>query len=149
MHWSGSLTMCSHVPNKGEQMVRYYGHYSNVVRGKRKKSGTDDLIRYMLEPELTGKAFRRNWARLIQKIYQVDPLVCSKFYGAMRVIAFIEDKDVIKKILEHLDLWDVKRKPPPTANAPPIDIFPAYDRSPAPTADDYLTDPDYPIEAYS
>jgi len=20
--------MCSHIPNKGEQMVRYYGHYS-------------------------------------------------------------------------------------------------------------------------
>jgi len=140
--------MCSHVPNKGEQMVRYYSYYSNVVRGKRKKSGTDDPIRYMLEPELTDKAFRRNWGRLIQKIYQVDPLVCSKCSGAMRVIAFIEDKDVIKKILKHLDLWDVKRKPRPTANAPPIDIFPAYDRSPAPTADDYLTDPDYPIEAY-
>ena len=29
--------MCSHVPNKGEQMVRYYGYYSNVSRGKRKK----------------------------------------------------------------------------------------------------------------
>jgi len=29
--------MCSHVPNRGEQMVRYYGHYSNVKRGKRKK----------------------------------------------------------------------------------------------------------------
>ena len=29
--------MRSHVPNKGEQMVRYYGHYSNVARGKRKK----------------------------------------------------------------------------------------------------------------
>ena len=37
---------CSHVPNKGEsfdlealdrQMVRYYGYYSNVSRGKRKK----------------------------------------------------------------------------------------------------------------
>ena len=29
--------MCSHVPHKGEQMVRYYGYYSNVSRGKRKK----------------------------------------------------------------------------------------------------------------
>jgi len=27
--------MCSHVPNPGEQMVRYYGYYSNVTRGKR------------------------------------------------------------------------------------------------------------------
>ncbi len=66
----------------------------------------------------------------------------------MRVIAFIEDEDVIKKILKHLELWDIKRKPRPLANAPPIDVFPAYDQSPAPTADDYLTDPDYPIEAY-
>jgi len=24
--------MCSHVPNKGDQTVRYYGHYSNVAR---------------------------------------------------------------------------------------------------------------------
>jgi hypothetical protein len=28
--------MGSHVPNKGEQMVRYYGYYSNVSRGRRK-----------------------------------------------------------------------------------------------------------------
>ena len=28
--------MCSHVPNKGEQVFRYYGYYSNVSRGKRK-----------------------------------------------------------------------------------------------------------------
>jgi hypothetical protein len=31
--------MCSHVPYKGEQMVRYYGYYSNVYRGKPAKSG--------------------------------------------------------------------------------------------------------------
>jgi len=66
----------------------------------------------------------------------------------MRVIAFIEDEGVIKKILKHLGLWEVKRKPLPRANAPPIDVFPAYDQSPAPTAADYLTDPDYPVEAY-
>jgi hypothetical protein len=35
--------MCSHVPNKGEQMVRYYGYYSNACRGKRKAKGEDDL----------------------------------------------------------------------------------------------------------
>lgn len=61
----------------------------------------DDKIPCILEPEMTDKAFRRNWARLIQKIYEVDPLVCPKCSGAMRVIAFIEDPDVIKKILKH------------------------------------------------
>ena len=29
--------MCSHIPNWGEQMVRYYGYYSNVSRGNRRK----------------------------------------------------------------------------------------------------------------
>ena len=66
----------------------------------------------------------------------------------MRVIAVIEDSDVIKKILKHLGLWDVKRKPRPTANVQPIDAFPTYDEQPGPGADDYIRDPDYPAEAY-
>jgi hypothetical protein len=41
------------------------------------------------------------------------------------MILIIEDPDVMKKILKHLGLWDVKRKPRPVANAPPIDVFPA------------------------
>ena len=29
-------SLASHIPNKGEQMVRYLGFYSNVCRGRRK-----------------------------------------------------------------------------------------------------------------
>lgn len=136
--------MCSHVQGKGEQMVRYYGYYSNVSRGRRKKDQTDDQIPYILEPELSPRELRKNWARLIQKIYEVDPLTCPKCRGSMRVIAFIEDEDIIKKILKHLGLWEVKRKPSPRANAPPF-IPDAY---PIPSVDDYVIDADYPIEAY-
>jgi len=35
---------CSHVPNRGEQMARYYGYYSNLCRGKREKQNNDDDI---------------------------------------------------------------------------------------------------------
>jgi hypothetical protein len=31
----------------------------------------------------------------------------------MAVIAFIKAEDVIKKILKHLGLWDIKPRPPP------------------------------------
>jgi hypothetical protein len=55
--------ICSHVPNKGEQMVRYYGYYSNVARGKRRKTEVDDVTPCILEPELVDKAFRRKPAR--------------------------------------------------------------------------------------
>jgi hypothetical protein len=74
--------------------------------------------------------------------------VCPKCSGAMRVIAFIEDQAVIKKILMHLGLWNVKRKPQPLANAPPIDILPLYDDPPGPSADDLIIDPQYPVESY-
>jgi hypothetical protein len=68
--------------------------------------------------------------------------------GKIKVIAAIEDAQIIKKILNHLDLWDVKRKPPPRANAPQPETFIISDDSPVPCVDDYLTDLDYPAQAY-
>jgi hypothetical protein len=35
LDWIATLT--THIPNKGEQLVRYYGYYSNVSRGKEKR----------------------------------------------------------------------------------------------------------------
>ena len=66
----------------------------------------------------------------------------------MRIIAFIEDQQIVKKTLQHLDLWHVKRKPPARANDPPTQAIIIFDDSPAPDADAYLTDVDYPIETY-
>ena len=111
--------MCSHVPNKGEQMVGYYGYYSNVSRGKRKKQNADEWIPFILESDESSKESRKNWSRLIQKIYEVDPLICPKCSGKMKVISVIEDSEIVKKIVKHLGLWDQKARPPPNANAPP------------------------------
>ena len=74
--------MCSHVPDKGGQMVRYYGYYSNVSRGKRQMNLEDDSIPCIIESDGNSKACRKNWARLIQKIYETDPLVCPKLVPA-------------------------------------------------------------------
>jgi endogenous inhibitor of DNA gyrase (YacG/DUF329 family) len=138
--------MCSHVPNKGEQMVRYYGYYSNVSRGKRKKEDNDELIPSILEPDGSSKAFRKNWARLIQKIYEVDPLICAKCKGKMHIIAFIEDEEVIKRILKHLGLWDIKQRPPPKATGllKPPEYSIDYSASQLPASDEWLyVDPVY------
>ena len=88
LEWLAAI--CSHVPNKGEQMVRYYGYYSNKSRGLRKKADTDNQLPTIIPGEMSSKQFLQNWARLIQKIYEVDPLVCPKCQGVMKVIAFIE-----------------------------------------------------------
>jgi endonuclease III len=140
----------SHVPNKGEQMVRYYGYYSNVSRGKRKKQDCDELIPYILQPQLTSKESRTNWARLIQKIYEVDPLTCPKCQCRMRILSFIQDEEVIKKILKHLGLWEIKARPPPKATGPPkaLEYLIDYSTSKPPTSDKWhYVDPEYP-DAY-
>ena len=151
--------MCYHVPNKGEQMARYYGYYSNVSRGKRKMQDQDELIPSILDPGGSSKERRKNWAKLIQKIYEVDPLTCPKCSSQMRVISVIDDEDVIKKILKHLGLWDQKTRPPPKATWPPkiqeyqIDYstlqLPAPARPPFGGSDNWLyMDPQYP-ETYT
>ncbi len=131
LDWLAQLT--THIPNKGEQMVRYYGFYSNKSRGLRKKAGTDDQVPALIDSDISPKAFRKNWARLIQKVYNVDPLLCPKCLGSMKIIAFIEDEEVISKILKHLGLWGLKQRPPPRANAPCPDIHIDYTARPGAT----------------
>ncbi len=141
--------MCSHVPNKGEQMVRYYGYYSNVSRGKRKKNDQDGLVPSILEPDGSSREYKRNWARLIQKIYETDPLCCPKCQGRMKVISVIEQPEIIKKILKHLGLWVMKARPPPKTSAPQPNVHIDKSDSQFPPCEDYLFhDPEYPIEAY-
>lgn len=72
-------------------MVRYCGYYSNAARGKQKEAGTDDVIHCIIELQGDSKTFWKSWARLIQKICEVDPLVCPKCRGIMRIKSLIED----------------------------------------------------------
>jgi hypothetical protein len=44
-------------------------------------------------------------ARLIKKVFNIDPMICPSCNGNMKIISFIEDQRTIKKILMHLDLW--------------------------------------------
>jgi hypothetical protein len=55
-------------------MVRYYGYYSNVTRGKRRKRAEEDAVPYIIESDRSPVAYRKNWARLIQKITEADCL---------------------------------------------------------------------------
>lgn len=41
----------------------------------------------------------------IKKVWEVDPLKCSHCTGEMKIISFINEEPVIRKILEHLSLW--------------------------------------------
>ena len=115
-----------------------------MARGKRKKNDQDELIPSILELEGSSKIYKRNWSRLIQKIYEVDPLTCPKCQGRMRILAFIEDEEVIKKILNHLGLWERKARPPPKTSVPQPNAHIDKSDSQVPPCEDYLyVDPVY------
>ena len=45
---------------------------------------------------------QRAWARLIARVYEIDPLVCPECGSEMKVIAVIQDPVEIRDILAHL-----------------------------------------------
>lgn len=59
-----------------------------------------------------SKELKKRWSYFIRKVYETDPLICPKCQGEMRIISFIDQPGVIKKILEHLGLCDESHAPP-------------------------------------
>ncbi len=102
----------SHIPNKGQVMVRYYGLYVNAHRGKMRKTGADSLCPLIFEDEVSFVP-SRGWAEMIKKVYEIDPLICPQCGGTMRIVSFIEDYKVIDKIIKHLKLTFKAARPPP------------------------------------
>lgn len=50
---------------------------------------------------------------MIKKVYEVDPLICPKCAGQMRIIAFITDYSAVDRIINHLKLTFAAERPPP------------------------------------
>ena len=121
-----------HITSKRLQLIRRYGLYASRTKGRWEEmpwvaerapegwkathhhSAVADALGY--EPlsdgceEVKVDARTRAWARLLAKLYEVDPFVCPKCGAEMKVIALIEDADEIKRILRHL--IKIGRSPP-------------------------------------
>ena len=50
------------------------------------------------------KAYSLTWAQRFKRVFAIDIEKCEKCGGPVRIIASIEDPDVIQKILKHLGL---------------------------------------------
>jgi hypothetical protein len=66
----------------------------------------------------------------------------------VEIISFIEDEEVIKKILKHLGLWEVKARPPPKGKTSHLRIQMDYSDSQISSSDSFYADPDDPIDSY-
>ena len=122
-----------HIPEKGCQMVRYYGWYSNKMRGERRKqeelAAVDEVETNDSEDahimDVSNYKPRRipspTWRECIKKIWEVDPLACPHCQAEMKIISFITEPKLVRKILEHLKLWvhpPASGRPPPARAAP-------------------------------
>lgn len=47
-------TLAAHIPDKGEQLLRYHGYYSNVSQGKRKKQKPEEKPRFARSAGIQG-----------------------------------------------------------------------------------------------
>jgi hypothetical protein len=116
--------LTQHIPPRRVQLIRRYGLYSSRTKGRWSQmpyvaaraparwreshapeaSGPQDPGFESLDDgeEVTVDARKRAWARLLAKVYEIDPLVCPKCGSEMKVIAVIQDPVEIRHILTHL-----------------------------------------------
>ncbi len=99
-----------HVPAKGQHQVRYYGAYASRLRKRYRKTPDDDPAPegdvnpapVLVDPDDPGEvARRRSWARMLQRIFETDPLTCPKCGETMRIVGFVTQPAIIDKILKH------------------------------------------------
>jgi ribosomal protein S27E len=116
-----------HIPDRLMQITRYFGWYSNRMRGDRNKAVAAEEVHEEPESEksevIVVNGFKQKkipqlmWRECIKKIWEVDPLLCPHCGNLMKIVSFIYERKIIKKILDHLGLHEEDK--PQRNRAPP------------------------------
>ena len=101
----------SHIPDKGQVTVRYYGLYANAHRGKIK--ARQEAFSLLTMEEVLQPIPSKGWPEMIRNVYEVNPMLCPQCGGTMKVIAFLTDYAVGDRIIDHLKLSFIAERPPP------------------------------------
>lgn len=102
-----------HIPEPNKHLVHFYGAYANRVRSATPRCGDSAQKQAEDEPSPPRRALRKRWAELIYKIYEVDPLTCRQCGTQMKIIAFITEPAVIRRILDHRKHKASRQRAPP------------------------------------
>jgi hypothetical protein len=103
--------MRDRIPDPGQHRTLFNGEYSNRVRGS---GHPDEREAHAGEAPEPRKRCSPTWARLIARVYQVDPLVCTRCGQRMSTIGFVTDQMAVQEVLDHIGLSSPEAaKPPP------------------------------------
>jgi len=91
---------------------RWRGLITPAKRGKGAKRTTDTETRSPVE-----RHSAMTWAQRLKRVFKIEVEVCGRCGGPVKVIACIEDQDIIDKILAHLR--DKEPCTPPLLPTPP------------------------------
>ena len=135
--------LVAHLPPRRVQLVRRYGVYAGKVRkqwqqrpniyqlapeGWQKDHPSQSQIVQAKPPEneeavqvpdAWSKLRKQSWARLLQKVYEVDPFICPKCQGTMSIVAIIEDPKELTKIIDWAKHQDWEQTVTLCARSPP------------------------------
>jgi hypothetical protein len=101
LEWIHRIT--AHIPDPGRHCQRFYGAYSNrgrVVKSCAQADSADANANAQEDGDNSdfSREARSTWARLLRKIFEVDPLVCA--CGArMQIVSFITEPRIVDRIL--------------------------------------------------
>ena len=102
-----------HIPEPKKHLVHFYGAYANRVRSSTPRCGDSAQKQGEDEPSPPRRALRKRWAELIYKIYEVDPLTCRQCGTQMKIVAFITEPAVSRRILVHRKHKASRQRAPP------------------------------------
>jgi hypothetical protein len=117
------------IPRPGVNLTRYHGVLAPnsplralVTPARRGKRVHGTAAR--TEPE---KRRAMSWARRLKRVFRIDIEKCIHCAGAVKIIACIQDPDVIRRILDHLKRTGAltRQHPPQAPRAPPSTLFPS------------------------
>jgi hypothetical protein len=119
------------IPDRGQHLTRYYGAYANRNRRALSQGALTACLASCTETtndksSTTSTSSRTNWARLIRKVFEVDPLLCSTCGSEMKIIAVLTDPKVVDRIICHLDKNAVTPRAPPSTDIPLHPTFPSH-----------------------
>jgi len=96
--------------------VRYYGWYSNKMRGQRLKRADAEPVDVPEGEVIDVSAFKprripsKKWRELIKKVWEADPLLCPRCQHEMRIVALIDEWSARKSRHQRMAALGIKMR---------------------------------------